>query len=276
MKTGIKTLVSAIAVSSMMSFAALATPLEIQFVTDSGFLADGQTVNGFTPSTRNNLAGTTTTCDAGVTDVDNNCGLTFSDASGLNDAYRTLDWGIPRSNGQSGLDIVSYNGTLVADGAWVHTGEITHRNRTIAAGSWSLKSINLLSVFNIVNPFNAMAGAVIDVNFTETPNRTNLANCPYQQTLIGCDDYFTIAGLPLPINFFFDDTWYQIQFRLIPGAGFFLPSENLLVTGENTDNTLFIQARLVDIPEPLTIAILGLGLIGVGFSTRKSANTKAA
>lgn len=273
MKTGIKTLVSAIAVSSMFSFSALAVPLEIDFVTDSGFLADG--VASETRSRNNLNVATTHECDAGTTDATNNCGLTFSNVSGLADAYQTLDWGIPFNGaGQSGLDIESYSDTLVAGGAWVDTGMITHRNRLIAQGSQSLAAIGLLSEFNIISPFMGGAGAVFDIEFMETPNSGPCS--VFQVTTTQCDDYFTISGIPSPINFAFGGSVYQIQFRLSAGTGFFLPSENLLVTAEDSDNNLFIQARLVDVPEPLSLAILGLGLIGVGFSTRKRATDKAA
>ena len=274
MRTGIKTLVSAIAVSSMFSFSALAVPLEIDFVTDSGFLADG--VVSQTRSRDNFGNEDFHDCDAGTTDATNNCGLEFSNVSGLAGAYTTLDWGVPyNASGQSGLDIDSYNGTLVAGGGWVDTGMITHRNRLIAQGSKSLSAVGLRSVFNIDSPFPGSAGATFNIQFMETPNTSG--NCSlYQVTATACDDFFTISGIPTPITFPFGSSVYQIQFRLTAGNGIFLSSENLLVTAEDSDNTLYIQARLVDIPEPLSLAILGLGLIGVGFSSRKRNTNKVA
>lgn len=227
------------------------------FETASGWLADG---SAFTRTT-GQIAWND--CDAGATDAQNNCGLTFSGNQEVTDGYTTVDWYGNNDVGPSGLDIESYDGNLVTNGGWVDTGMITHRNRLLPTPATTLKMLNLISTFQLTNPIalGPTPGA-FGIEFTET---TNSDPCPAPNPLGSiCDDFFTLSGLPSPISFIVDGYVYTITFRMADADGFAL-EDNILYTREGADNSLKVQAQItareVTVPEPATLGILGLGLL---------------
>jgi hypothetical protein len=226
------------------------------FTAKSGWLADG--VN----STTHNSAGpgSTLVCAAGALPGTNGCGLTFSVAAGLTDAYETVDWYSNSGSGPSGLDIDSFTDTLLTGGAWVNTGEITHRNAILPSPATTLRTVDLLSSFDITSPLLGALSDTFAISFMETPNSDP---CPAPNPLASeCDDWFDISGIPAPIVFTIDGYQYTIEFRLFGGDGF-LVAENRLYTREDATNNLFVQARVTarQVPEPATLGILGLGLL---------------
>ncbi|MEH8021020.1 THxN family PEP-CTERM protein [Rheinheimera metallidurans] len=277
MKSRVGFLVTALGSAALLACSASvsAAAFSITFETSSGWLADGLTYDGYAPKTRQkNGVETIHNCAAGATNALNGCGLEFYDASaGINDAYTSVNWGTPRVAGQpSGLDIVSYNGVLDADAGWVDTGMITHRNRQVVAGTKTLAELNLFTMFDIVSPFMAQTGSVFGINFTETFNdQGGYCNPDIQFSTTPCDDYFNISGIPVPITFTFGGQKYVIEFRLWGDVNTgFVIDDNMLRTAENSDNNLFVQARLVTVPEPATIAVLGLGLLMLSGRRKKA------
>lgn len=275
MKSGLGFLVAALGSAVLFAGSAVAAPLSLEFNTSSGWLADGLEYNGYTAQTRHrNGVETIYNCAAGATNALNGCGLEFyNDASGIDQGYTSVDWGNPLVAGQySGLDIASYNGVLEEGAGWVDTGMITHRNRMVRSGSVTLAELNLFTVFDIVSPFIAQASSAFGITFTETVNNPyGYCDSDIQFSDEPCDDYFNISGIPLPIEFTFEGRKYVIEFRLWGDADSgFIVEDNLLVTAENSDNNLFVQARLVAVPEPATIAVLGMGLLMLGFRRQKA------
>jgi hypothetical protein len=260
----------ALTLATLVSTQASAALISVDFETKSGWLADG-----LNSSTRINSTATNLDCAAGATKATNGCGLEFSSAvGGIAGAYSTVNWG---SSAKSGLDIVSKNGTLVTNGNWVQTGLVTHRNQTIAAGNASLVSLELATLFAIVNPSLFVVPAKVGIQFKETPNNTDPKKCPTPQlSTVGCDDTFAV-NLQLPAIKFKDleGQMYQISFKLNPLSGVTSitnPDGTVtLVTAESSNNQIEFLARLETIPEPATVGILGLSLVMLSLRRNKKA-----
>jgi len=262
---------SALSIATFVGSAQAALIPAIDFATKSGWLADG--VN----SSSKQANGTVYDCAAGTTNATNGCGLTFTGAAGLTNAYTDVSWG--SSNAKSGLNIVSQAGTLVTNGAWVQTGLITHSNKTIPTGSRSLYTLDLETLFTLVNPALGANTAKVGIQFNETPNLANPAKCPTPQlSTTGCDDTFLI-NLNLPaIKFVVGNEKYSISFKLNPLSGVTQSVVNpdgsvVLVTREGTVNQLELLAQLTmtkakAVSAPATVGMLGLSLVLLGLRRR--------
>lgn len=260
--------VSALSIATFIGSAQAAIIPAMDFATKSGWLADG--VN----STSKQANGTVYDCAAGTTDAANGCGLTFTGAAGLPNAYDTVTWG--STTAKSGLNIVSQSGTLVTNGAWVQTGLITHTNKTIPAGSRSLYTLDLNTLFTLINPPLGSKSANIGVKFNETPNQQSANLCPgFQLSNTPCDDTFEIK-LDLPaIKFTIGKELYTITFKLNPLSGVTQSVVNpdgsiVLVTREGTVNQLELLAQLTmsEVSAPATVGMLGLSLVMLGLRRR--------
>ncbi len=256
-----KTLLSvrALSLAAFAGSAQAALISSLDFATKSGWLADGAHSSTIVPTT-----GVTSVCAAGATNAANGCGLTFSGASGIANAYTTVNWGTVGQ--KSGLDIVSRAGTLVTNGDWVQTGLITHRNQPIPNTAKSLTSLELATIFSIVNPPLFEVDAKVGIKFTETLNEKDPAKCPTPQlSAVGCDDTFLI-NLNLPaIKFKVGNETYTIKFKLNPLSGVTQSVVNpdgsiVLITREADINQLELLARL-EVPSPATVGMLGLSLV---------------
>lgn len=262
-------LVSALSIASVIGSAQAAIIPAVDFATKSGWLADG--VN----SSSKQANGTVYDCAAGTTDAANGCGLTFTGAAGLPNAYTDVAWG--STSAKSSLNVLSQSGTLITNGGWVQTGLITHSNKTIPAGSRSLYTLDLETLFTLVNPPLGANSAKVGIQFDETPNLSNSANCKAPQlSTTGCDDTFLIK-LNLPAIKFVvaGEEKYTISFKLNPLSGVTQSLVNpdgsiQLVTREGTVNQLELLAQLTmeKVSAPATVGMLGLSLLMLGLRRR--------
>ena len=143
----------------------------------------------------------------------------------------------------------------------------------------------------VADAFTANAMSDFDIGFTETFNRTDVDDCDAVDEdgvaggdthtfVTGCDDYFDYSidnpaplpdTLPFAIPFYIDGGHYALTiFSSFDSDGSTVLPPGRVWTEEETATTVYTFARLSEIPEPSTLAIFALGLIGLSFSRKKT------
>lgn len=153
----------------------------------------------------------------------------------------------------------------------VRINQLTHNNDVIPQGfSFSIDIANTIQVTDenggaiVLTDSNA-----IKITFTETQNQDPCAFANPAGSI--CDDFFDFDASELaPLNFTAGGLNYLLIFGLEAGDGAFIDG-NRVFTAENQSSNLFVTARIVavPIPEPISLALLGLGLLGMGFTIRQ-------
>lgn len=194
--------------------------------------------------------------------------------------YTTMSWNsgaLP----QSSLVVDAVEGpTAIAADTWMTISTLTHNNVLIRnAADWGPQ--NIWGRFIITDSDGGPAvveddDAAIAIELTET---VNTAPCAFP-TPVGttCDDFFAFTAIGLADLLFTanDGSSWLAEFRFANLVNaFFDEATSTVYTGEGQTSSLDVQVRLTQVssvPEPATLGILGLGLLGIGLAKRRKQN----
>lgn len=199
--------------------------------------------------------------------------------SGQGTDFASMRWGTPPVDGdpQSGYDFAASATPFAvvvppSPSADFVLGEFAHLNNPIFAPSLESATLQLDIDLKVNSTPIGVLSFFFDFTHTETPNGANpCANGDPNGTGVninGCADIVTITFNDLSDTFELGGTLYTLNITgFMTDGGLVQGFETIEAQANYAD--IMANIAIAQVPEPGTLALFGLGLLGLGFARRK-------